>query len=141
MTLLLDQIILGTTIHLESAPPLADLLLALTRLEVQRINFCIPAAILTNLLLGSQSADEAALEDAAPIDAYGAPQESYGAPASEPVNSYGAPAPSYEEPAPAYEAPSYEAPAPAYEAPQDTYGSPAAEVLPSYNAPSYALSY
>merc|ERR1712107_18209 len=92
-------------------------------------------------LSGSQSADEAALEDAAPIDAYGAPQESYGAPASEPVNSYGAPAPSYEEPAPAYEAPSYEAPAPAYEAPQDTYGSPAAEVLPSYNAPSYALSY
>jgi len=89
----------------------------------------LKAAILTNLLLGSQSADEAALEDAAPIDAYGAPQESYGAPASEPVNSYGAPAPSYEEPAPAYEAP------------QDTYGSPAAEVLPSYNAPSYALSY
>merc|ERR1711973_445608 len=93
----------------------------------------LKAAILANLLLGSESADEAS-------DAYGAPVEEYGAPA-EPINSYGAPAPSYEEPAPAYEAPSYsapsyEAPAPSYDAPADTYGSPAADPLPSY-APSY----
>merc|ERR1711931_166916 len=86
----------------------------------------LKAAILANLLLGSESADEAS-------DAYGAPVEEYGAPA-EPINSYGAPAPSYEEPAPAYEAPSYSAPS--YEAPADTYGSPAADPLPSY-APSY----
>merc|ERR1712227_968659 len=83
----------------------------------------LKAAILANLLLGSESADEAS-------DAYGAP-----------VEDYGAPAPSYEEPAPAYEAPSYsapsyEAPAPSYDAPADTYGSPAADPLPSY-APSY----
>merc|ERR1711973_153139 len=83
----------------------------------------LKAAILANLLLGSESADEAS-------DAYGAP-----------VEAYGAPAPSYEEPAPAYEAPSYsapsyEAPAPSYDAPADTYGSPAADPLPSY-APSY----
>jgi len=93
----------------------------------------LKAAILTNLLLGSQSADEAsdALDDG-----YGAPQETYGAPYEEPVNSYGAPAQSYEEPAPSYEEPAYEAPAP-----QDTYGSPQADPLPSYNAPSYALSY
>merc|ERR1712227_1113371 len=107
----------------------------------------LKAAILANLLLGSESADEAS-------DAYGAPVEEYGAPA-EPINSYGAPAPSYEEPAPAYEAPapsyeepapayeapsysapSYEAPAPSYDAPADTYGSPAADPLPAY-APSY----
>merc|ERR1712029_905673 len=93
----------------------------------------LKAAILANLLLGSESADEAS-------DAYGAPVEEYGAPA-EAINSYGAPAPSYEEPAPAYEAPSYsapsyEAPAPSYDAPADTYGSPAADPLPSY-APSY----
>merc|ERR1719284_1134767 len=76
----------------------------------------LKAAILANLLLGSESADEAS-------------------------DAYGAPAPSYEEPAPAYEAPSYsapsyEAPAPSYDAPADTYGSPAADPLPSY-APSY----
>merc|ERR1711976_667224 len=93
----------------------------------------LKAAILANLRLGSESADEAS-------DAYGAPVEEYGAPA-EPINSYGAPAPSYEEPAPAYEAPSYsapsyEAPAPSYDAPADTYGSPAADPLQSY-APSY----
>merc|ERR1712117_901723 len=98
----------------------------------------LKAAILANLLLGSESADEAS-------DAYGAPVEEYGAPApsyEEPVNSYGAPAPSYDAPAPAYEtpayeAPSYEAPAPSYSAPADTYGSPAADPLPSYSAPAY----
>merc|ERR1712117_427426 len=61
----------------------------------------LKAAILANLLLGSESADEAS-------DAYGAPVEEYGAPVEEyeePVNSYGAPAPSYDAPAPAYEAP------------------------------------
>merc|ERR1712178_379987 len=95
-----------------------------------RVAFLKPA-ILANLLLGSESADEAS-------DAYGAPVETYGAP----VEEYGAPAPSYEEPAPAYEtpayeAPSYEAPAPSYSAPADTYGSPAAAPLPSYSAPAY----
>jgi len=95
----------------------------------------LKAAILTNLLLGSQSADEAsdALDDG-----YGAPQETYGAPYEEPVNSYGAPAQSYEEPAPSYEEPAYEAPVQTYEQPADTYGSPAADPLPSYNAPSYS---
>merc|ERR1711973_252140 len=76
----------------------------------------LKAAILANLLLGSESADEAS-------DAYGAPAQ-----------SYEEPAPAYE--APSYSAPSYEAPAPSYDAPADTYGSPAADPLPSY-APSY----
>lgn len=91
----------------------------------------LKAAILANLLLGSESADEA------PIDAYGPPVETYGAPVQD---SYGAPAPSYEEPAPAYEAPSYEAPADTYGspaapvyAPADEYGSPSADPLPAYN--------
>merc|ERR1712117_352689 len=78
----------------------------------------LKAAILANLLLGSESADEAA-------DSYGAPVEEYGAPVQD---SYGAPAPSYEEPAPAYSAPTYAAPAVA-----DEYGSPAADPLPAYN--------
>merc|ERR1712178_496618 len=64
----------------------------------------LKAAILANLLLGSESADEASDAYGAPVEEYGAPVEEYGAPA-EPINSYGAPAPSYEEPAPAYEAP------------------------------------
>jgi hypothetical protein len=91
----------------------------------------LKAAILANLLLGSESADEAA-------DAYGAPAEVQ--------DSYGAPAPAYEEPAPAYEEPAYAPPAavetygaPAA-APVDTYGSPAAEALPSYSAPAYAAA-
>merc|ERR1711976_330893 len=78
----------------------------------------LKAAILANLLLGSESADEAS-------DEYGAPAPAY----EEPVNSYGAPAPSYDAPAPAYETPAYEAPAPSYNAPADTYGSPAADPL------------
>merc|ERR1719192_2194575 len=90
----------------------------------------LKAAILANLLLGSNSADELA-DDAS----YVAPQDDYGVPYEPPVNSYGAPAVSYEEPAPSYEDPSYEAPAapsyeaPSYEAPQvaDTYGSPQAD--------------
>merc|ERR1712152_118355 len=89
----------------------------------------LKAAILTNLLLGSQSSDEASYS--APADGYGAPGDAYGAPYEEPVNSYGAPAPSYEEP-------TYEAPVQTYEQPADTYGSPAADPLPSYNAPSYS---
>merc|ERR1712170_119218 len=105
----------------------------------------LKAAILANLLLGSESADEASDEYGAPVETYGAPVEEYGAPVQEygaPVNSYGAPAPSYDAPAPAYEtpayeAPSYEAPAPSYNAPADTYGSPAADPLPSYSAPAY----
>jgi len=84
-------------------------------------------AILANLLLGSESADEAA-------DSYGAPVEEYGAPVQD---SYGAPAPSYEEPAPAYSAPAYEAPADTYGSPDapvvETYGAPAADPLPAYN--------
>merc|ERR1712088_1219217 len=67
----------------------------------------LKAAILANLLLGSESADEAA---------YGAPAEAY-----EPADTYGAPY----EPAPTYEEPI-----------ADEYGSPAAapvsyEPLPS----------
>jgi len=86
----------------------------------------LKAAILANLLLGSESADEAA-------DSYGAPVEEYGAPVQD---SYGAPAPSYEEPAPAYSAPAYEAPADTYgspAAPVEEYGAPAADPLPAYN--------
>lgn len=79
----------------------------------------LKAAILANLLLGSESADEAA---------YGAPAEAY-----EPADTYGAP---YEAPAASYE------PAATYEEPvADEYGSPAAapvsyEPLPSYGAPA-----
>merc|ERR1712117_527782 len=91
----------------------------------------LKAAILANLLLGSESADEASDAYGAPVETYGAPVEEYGAPAP----SYDAPAPAYETPA--YEAPSYEAPAPSYSAPADTYGSPAADPLPSYSAPAY----
>jgi len=95
----------------------------------------LKAAILANLLLGSESADEAADSYGAPAETYGAPVETYGAPAQD---SYGAPAPSYEEPAPAYEAPSYSAPADTYGSPAapavaDEYGSPAADPLPAYN--------
>merc|ERR1712170_176377 len=88
----------------------------------------LKAAILANLLLGSESADEASDAYGAPVEEYGAPVEEYGAPVqeygapAEPINSYAAPA--YE--APSYSAPSYEAPAPSYDAPADTYGSPAA---------------
>merc|ERR1711976_291593 len=84
----------------------------------------LKAAILANLPLGSESADEAS-------DAYGAPVEEYGAPVEEydaPVQEYGAPA----EPINSYGAPSYSAPSPSYDAPADTYGSPAADPLPSY---------
>lgn len=100
----------------------------------------LKAAILANLLLGS--------EDEAPAEAYGPPAvDSYGAPAvtyEEPAPVYGAPAPAYEA-APAYEEPAYAAPAPAYEEPQaDTYGAPAADPLtygapaaPAYSAHSY----
>lgn len=99
------------------------------------ITFLFAAAILANLLLGSESADEAADSYGAPAETYGAPVETYGAPAQD---SYGAPAPSYEEPAPAYEAPSYSAPADTYGSPAapavaDEYGSPAADPLPAYN--------
>lgn len=81
----------------------------------------LKAAILANLLLGSESSDDAS---------YGAPVETY-----EPVDTYGAP----------YEAPveTYETPVVTYEEPvQDEYGSPAAapvsysEPLPSYGAPA-----
>lgn len=96
----------------------------------------LKAAILANLLLGSESADEAECRSN-PNSCYGAPVETYGAPVQD---SYGAPAPSYEEPAPAYEAPSYEAPADTYGspaapvyAPADEYGSPSADPLPAYN--------
>merc|ERR1711913_105467 len=99
----------------------------------------LKAAILANLLLGSNSADELA-DDAS----YVAPQDDYGVPYEPPVNSYGAPAVSYEEPAPSYDAPapSYDAPepaAPAYAPPTlvDTYGSPAADPLPSYQPTRY----
>merc|ERR1711992_102337 len=68
----------------------------------------LKAAILANLLLGSESADEAA---------YGPPETSYDAP--EPA--YGAPEPSYEQPAETYGAPS--SPPVSYEEP-DTYGAP-----------------
>jgi len=74
----------------------------------------LKAAILANLLLGSESSDDAS---------YGAPVETY-----EPADTYGAP---YEEPAATYEEPV-----------QDEYGSPAAapvsysEPLPSYGAPA-----
>jgi len=74
----------------------------------------LKAAILANLLLGSETAaDEAA---------YGAPADTYGAPYEAPVESY-EPAPTYEEPV------------------ADEYGSPAAapvsyEPLPSYGAPA-----
>merc|ERR1711992_331143 len=83
----------------------------------------LKAAILANLLLGSNSADELA-DDAS----YVAPQDDYGVPYEPPVNSYGAPAVTYEEPAPTYENPTYEAPAPpqVYEpAPAQTYDPPA----------------
>jgi len=102
----------------------------------------LKAAILANLLLGSNSADELA-DDAS----YVAPQDDYGVPYEPPVNSYGAPAVTYEEPAPSYENPTYEAPAPAqsyepapaaYEPPaQDSYGSPAADPLPAYQPTRY----
>merc|ERR1711937_146463 len=98
----------------------------------------LKAAILANLLLGSNSADELA-DDAS----YVAPQDDYGVPYEPPVNSYGAPAVTYEEPAPSYENPTYDAPAPpqsyepapaqTYDPPaQDSYGSPAADPLPAY---------
>ena len=100
------------------------------------------AAILANLLLGSNSADELA-DDAS----YVAPADDYGVPYEPPVNSYGAPAVTYEEPAPSYENPAYEAPAPAqsyepapaaYEPPaQDSYGSPQADPLPAYQPTRY----
>merc|ERR1711942_342767 len=67
----------------------------------------LKAAILANLLLGSNSADELA-DDAS----YVAPQDDYGVPYEPPVNSYGAPAVTYGEPAPSYENPTYDAPAP-----------------------------
>jgi len=80
----------------------------------------LKAAILANLLLGSESSDDAS---------YGAPVETY-----EPVDTYGAP---YEAPVETYETPAvYEEPV------QDEYGSPAAapvsysEPLPSYGAPA-----
>ena len=80
----------------------------------------LSAAILANLLLGSESSDDAS---------YGAPVETY-----EPVDTYGAP---YEAPVETYETPvTYEEPV------QDEYGSPAAapvsysEPLPSYGAPA-----
>ena len=84
--------------------------------SVHGFNRCPKAlhAILTNLLLGSETAaDEAA---------YGAPADTYGAPYEAPVESY-EPAPTYEEPV------------------ADEYGSPAAdpvsyEPLPSYGAPA-----
>merc|ERR1712203_1016166 len=72
----------------------------------------LKAAILANLLLGSESADEAADSYGAPAETYGAPVETYGAPAQD---SYGAPAPAYE--------------APPSSAPADTYGSPAAPAV------------
>jgi len=80
----------------------------------------LKAAILANLLLGSESADEAAY--GAPADAY-EPADTYGAPYEAPVETYEQPAPTYEEPV------------------QDEYGSPAAapvsyEPLPSYGAPA-----
>jgi len=100
------------------------------------------AAILANLLLGSNSADELA-DDAS----YVAPADDYGVPYEPPVNSYGAPAVTYEEPAPSYENPAYEAPAPAqsyepapaaYDPPaQDSYGSPQADPLPAYQPTRY----
>lgn len=91
----------------------------------------LKAAILANLLLGS--------EDEAPAQAYGPPAvDSYGAPAvtyEEPAPVYGAPAPTYEEPAAYAPAPAYEA-APSYVEPQaDTYGAPAADPL-TYGAPA-----
>jgi len=103
----------------------------------------LKAAILANLLLGSNSADELA-DDAS----YVAPQDDYGVPYEPPVNSYGAPAVTYEEPAPTYENPTYEAPAPpqvyepapaqTYDPPaQDSYGSPAADPLPAYQPSRY----
>merc|ERR1712027_203692 len=102
----------------------------------------LKAAILANLLLGSNSADELA-DDAS----YVPPADDYGVPYEPPVNSYGAPAVTYEEPAPSYENPTYEAPAPAqsyepapaaYEPPaQDSYGSPAADPLPAYQPTRY----
>jgi len=81
----------------------------------------LKAAILANLLLGSESSDEAS---------YGAPASAY----EEPADTYGAP----------YEAPveTYETPVATYEEPADEYGSPAAapvsysEPLPSYGAPA-----
>lgn len=80
----------------------------------------LKAAILANLLLGSESSDDAS---------YGAPVETY-----EPVDTYGAP---YEAPVETYETPvTYEEPV------HDEYGSPAAapvsysEPLPSYGAPA-----
>merc|ERR1719474_2114832 len=48
----------------------------------------LKAAILANLLLGSESADEASDAYGAPVEEYGAPVEEYGAP----VQEYGAPA-------------------------------------------------
>merc|ERR1712027_235293 len=87
----------------------------------------LKAAILANLLLGSNSADELA-DDAS----YVAPQDDYGVPYEPPVNSYGAPAVTYEEPAPTYENPTYEPPA------QDSYGSPAADPPP---APTHTRAF
>merc|ERR1719284_513165 len=88
----------------------------------------LKAAILANLLLGSESADELSDSYGAPVETYGAPVETYGAP----VESYDAPV---EQEIDQYGVPEA-APAASY-TPVDTYGSPAAEALPSYNAPAY----
>ena len=88
----------------------------------------LSAAILANLLLGSESADELSDSYGAPVETYGAPVETYGAP----VESYDAPV---EQEIDQYGVPEA-APAASY-TPVDTYGSPAAEALPSYNAPAY----
>jgi len=97
----------------------------------------LKAAILANLLLGSESAVADEAEYGAPaVDSYGAPAVEY----AEPAPAYNEPAPAYEEPAPAYDAPApaYEEPADSYGAPQaDEYGAPAADPLPSYGAPAY----
>lgn len=99
--------------------------------------FPLSAAILANLLLGSESAVADEAEYGAPaVDSYGAPAVEY----AEPAPAYNEPAPAYEEPAPAYDAPApaYEEPADSYGAPQaDEYGAPAADPLPSYGAPAY----
>lgn len=78
----------------------------------------LKAAILANLLLGSESAD----------DSYGAPEP-----------AYGPPAPTYDEPD-TYGAPAAQ-PQQTYEPAEDVYGAPAAEPiysapLPSYGAPA-----
>merc|ERR1712018_409880 len=55
----------------------------------------LKAAILANLLLGSESADEAAY--GAPAEAY-EPADTYGAPYEAPVETYEQPDPTYESP-------------------------------------------